>query len=225
MIQELEIPREVPVMTLDSTVLFPQAIMPLYIFEPRYRAMLSEVLAGDRIFAIAAIDPSASPMDSEPPQKVAGVGVVRACRTNEDGTSNLVLQGLARVQLEQITTEEPFRKARIRQILSNPGGPVESLEPIKSTILELLQAQIELGAAIPSEVMQFLGNIEDPEVVLDLSIHTLCGSGDLKQELLETNAVLLRFKHFEDYLRAELRRLQMDQDLKGDLGDDAIGNN
>lgn len=225
MIQELEIPREVPVMTLDSAVLFPQAIMPLYIFEPRYRAMLSEVLAGDRIFAIAAIDPSASPMDSEPPQKVAGVGVVRACRTNEDGTSNLVLQGLARVQLEQITTEEPFRKARIRQILSNPGGPVESLEPIKSTILELLQAQIELGAAIPSEVMQFLGNIEDPEVVLDLSIHTLCGSGDLKQELLETNAVLLRFKHFEDYLRAELRRLQMDQDLKGDLGDDAIGNN
>ena len=123
MIEELEIPSEVPVMTLSGVVLFPQAIMPLHIFEPRYRQMLREVLAGDRIFAVAALDDaSTTPGLAEPAHAVAGVGMIRACRTTADGRSNLILQGLARVELEHITAV-PFRKARIHQRLSTPGGP------------------------------------------------------------------------------------------------------
>ena len=61
--QEIEIPREVPVMTMNGTVLFPHAMMPLYIFEDRYRAMLRAVLESDRVFAVAALDtrPEADP--------------------------------------------------------------------------------------------------------------------------------------------------------------------
>ena len=55
-IQEIEIPSEVPVMTMSQTVLFPQAMMPLFIFEPRYREMLQDVLEENRIFAVAALD-------------------------------------------------------------------------------------------------------------------------------------------------------------------------
>lgn len=225
--QELEIPREVPVMTLSNAVLFPQAIMPLYIFEPRYREMLREVLNGDRVFAVAALDNGASPGGAppDPPHYVAGVGVVRACRTNEDGTSNLVLQGLARVHLEQITVEEPFRKARIRQMVSQPGGPAGSIDAIKPSIIKQVHAMIERGAQVPQEVVQFLSNVEDAEAVLDLSIYTLCASGEFKQELLETEAILSRYRKFTSYLQGEIKRLTLDQNLKGDLGDGSIGNN
>ena len=126
--QEIEIPKEVPVMTIGGMVLFPQAVMPLHIFEPRYQEMLGEVLASDRIFAVAALDES-NPENKakEKPYLTAGIGVVRACRTNEDGTSNLVIQGLARVQLETITRKNlserhglfPFkanRVVRLRQL-------------------------------------------------------------------------------------------------------------
>ena len=53
--QEIEIPRVVPVMTLSQTVLFPQAMMPLFIFEPRYREMLTTVLEEDRILSLIHI--------------------------------------------------------------------------------------------------------------------------------------------------------------------------
>jgi Lon protease-like protein len=49
----MKIPREIPVMTLDNATLFPQALLPLHIFEPRYRQMLSDALHSNRMFSVA----------------------------------------------------------------------------------------------------------------------------------------------------------------------------
>ena len=224
--QEIEIPSEVPVMTLSQTVLFPQAMMPLYIFEPRYCKMLSTVLEEDRIFAVAALDERGE--DSgvlEKPYSIAGLGVVRACRQNMDGTSNLILQGLARVQLENFVCEKPYRRARIQQIFSESDGNKETFESIQPTILALIQIQMRLGAEIPHEVLQFLSNIKEPENLLDLAIYTLCPSGRFKQELLETRGILARFEKFERLLRSQVERLKLDRKLKGGLNEDGISNN
>lgn len=224
--QEIEIPKEVPVMTLGGSVLFPQAVMPLHIFEPRYRKMLDEVLSSDRIFAVAALDESSPEnKEKEMPHTIAGIGVVRACKTNEDGTSNLVLQGLARVRLEAITREMPFRKARIVQVQSEPGGPTEAVEAIHDSVLDLVKALIRLGASIPSEVPQFLSKVGDTETILDLAIYSLCPLGSLKQELLATKEVLLRYQRFEAFMHSEIERLQLENQLKGELGEDSIGLN
>lgn len=226
MSSEIEIPAEVPVMTLSETVLFPQAMMPLYIFEPRYREMLSDVLHAARIFAVAAVDPSQKEAEVlETPYSVAGVGVVRACKQNPDGTSNLILQGLARVKFEEIITEEPYRRARISQIMSEPDGSEKSLLAIQSTLLNLVQTQMRLGAPIPKEVLQFLSNITEPENVLDLAIDTLCPFSKLKQQLLETRGILERFNKFAHYLRAQIEQLKLERLLKGGLDDDELGNN
>ena len=226
MISEIEIPVEVPVMTLNETVLFPQAMMPLYIFEPRYRKMLQDVLTHDRIFAIAALDTKNQyPGTEEPPKKIAGVGIVRACRRNPDGTSNLVLQGLARIEFMEIVAEEPYRMARIRGLASQVDGSRETLEAMQPTLLALIQTQKRLGSPIPDEVIHFLGSINDAEAVLDLSIYTLCASNDLKQQLLETRGILERFEKFERYLRARIEQLKLDNQLKGGLEDDDLGQN
>ena len=224
--QEIEIPREVPVMTLSQTVLFPQAMMPLFIFEPRYREMLSTVLEGDRIFAVAALDERDEDAEVlETPYSIAGVGVVRACKQNPDGTSNLILQGLARVKFENFVCEEPFRRARIQQLMSESDGSEETLCSIQPTLLALVQIQMRLGAEIPQEVLQFLSNLKEPESVLDLAIYTLCPSGSFKQDLLETRGILARFGKFERFLRSQVDRLKLDRKLKGGLDGDGIGNN
>ena len=224
--QEIEIPREVPVMTLSQTVLFPQAMMPLFIFEPRYREMLSTVLEGDRIFAVAALDERDEDAEVlETPYSIAGVGVVRACKQNPDGTSNLILQGLARVEFENFVCEEPYRRARIRQVVSESDGSKETLGSIQPTLLALLQIQMRLGAEIPQEVLQFLSNLKEPESLLDLAIYTLCPSGSFKQDLLETRGILARFDKFERFLRSQVDRLKLDRRLKGGLDEDGIGNN
>ena len=224
--QEIEIPKEVPVMTLSQTVLFPQAMMPLFIFEPRYREMLSKVLEEDRIFAVAALDEREEDAEVlETPCSIAGVGVIRACKQNPDGTSNLILQGLARVEFESIVCEEPYRLARINQVMSESDGTEKTLAAIQPTLLALIQTQLRLGADIPQEVIQFLSNIQEPENVLDLAIYTLCPSGRFKQELLETRGILSRFEKFERSLRAQIERLKLDRQLKGGLDEDGIGNN
>ena len=224
--QEIEIPREVPVMTLSQTVLFPQAMMPLFIFEPRYREMLSTVLEGDRIFAVAALDERDEDAEVlETPYSIAGVGVVRACKQNPDGTSNLILQGLARVKFENFVCEEPYRRARIQQLMSESDGSEETLCSIQPTLLALVQIQMRLGAEIPQEVLQFLSNLKEPESVLDLAIYTLCPSGSFKQDLLETRGILARFGKFERFLRSQVDRLKLDRKLKGGLDGDGIGNN
>lgn len=224
--QEIEIPREVPVMVLSKVTLFPQAMMPLFIFEPRYREMLTNVLEQDRIFAVAALDENEEDAEVfETPCSIAGVGVVRACKQNPDGTSNLILQGLARVEFESFVCEEPYRRARIHQVMSESDGSEKTLNGIQPTLLGLVQTQIRLGADIPKEVLQFLSNIKEPENVLDLAIYTLCPSGRFKQELLETRGILARFEKFERALRTQIERLKLDHKLKGGLGEDNIGNN
>jgi Lon protease-like protein len=85
------LPAEVPVMTLNGAILFPQAMLPLYIFEPRYRKMLQDALESHRMVAIAMQKPNTS---RESPAQVAGLGLIRAAVKNPDGTSHLILQGL-----------------------------------------------------------------------------------------------------------------------------------
>ncbi|MFT6235291.1 MAG: ATP-dependent Lon protease [Lentimonas sp.] len=226
MIENSAIPTEVPVMTLSSAVLFPQAMMPLYIFEPRYKEMLSDVLNNDRIFAVATLDErSEDAIHSETPYSIASIGVVRACKKNADGSLNLVLQGLARVELEAIVTEDPYRKARIRQILSESGGSEDQITILNRRLLSLIETQRRLGADIPKEVLQFLANISEPENALDLAIYTLCSSALLKQELLETRGIVPRYEKFTNFLQSEIERLKLDIRLKGGLDDENIRHN
>jgi ATP-dependent Lon protease len=226
MIQNIEIPKEVPVMTLSSTVLFPQAIMPLYIFEPRYKQMLADVLANDRIFAIAALDEAkVDTLALETPHSIAAIGIIRACKTHPDGSANLILQGLVRVEFEAIVAEAPYRKARIHQLVSETGGPEAMLATMQTKLLALIQTQIRLGADIPKEVLSYLANVDEPENALDIAIYTLCASGSLKQALLETRGILPRYEKFQSYLRTEIERLKLDRKLKGELNDDNVGNN
>ena len=67
----MKLPREVPVMTLPNATLFPQALLPLYIFEPRYRHMLADALHSNRMFSVAMQKPGT---EREAPSPVAGLG-------------------------------------------------------------------------------------------------------------------------------------------------------
>src|SRR5687768_4282008 len=121
---EIVLPEEVPVMTLPNVASFPQALMPLHIFEPRYRRMLRDVLGTNRLFAVAGLNPAQmnQPGQFEPPHRIASVGIVRACQKNEDGTSNLLLQGLCRVEITGIVRDEPYRQIRVRALSSAAGA-------------------------------------------------------------------------------------------------------
>src|ERR1041384_7355759 len=109
----MEIPHEVPVMTLPSATLFPQALLPLYIFEPRYRQMLADSLKSNRMFSVAMQKPGRT---RETPYPVAGLGLIRVSVDHADGTSHLVLQGLIRIELKETVQYKPYRVQGIRPL-------------------------------------------------------------------------------------------------------------
>jgi Lon protease-like protein len=221
---EIILPEEIPVMTLPHVAFFPQALLPLHIFEPRYRAMLTEVLATNRLMAVVGRDdrPGRSP---EAPFKVAGIGIIRACQANDDGTSNLLLQGLCRVAVEGIVAEAPFRRIRVRALASAPGADAQSNERSRDELARLLRLKHKLSALPEGKMSEFLRTIEDPETFVDIAAFSLCDSPSLKQKLLETLDVHRRLELFSGRLRTEIDVLRLQQKLQGGISDDKIGEN
>jgi len=95
MSSSVTLPEQLPVMPLPGAVLFPHALLPLYIFEARYRKMLEHALRKHRMFCVTLVKPICPDWHaSEDFFHLATAGLIRACVERSDGTSNLVLQGL-----------------------------------------------------------------------------------------------------------------------------------
>src|SRR5256712_14152032 len=131
------LPDHVPVMPLPGALLFPHALLPLYIFEARYCEMLEHALNHHRMFSVALIKPEHTQWQSPDDFfHIAGVGLIRACVGRGDGTSNLILQGLERVRLTEFEQETPFPVAKIDVIESRDAQTVET-EALGAKVLEL----------------------------------------------------------------------------------------
>jgi ATP-dependent Lon protease len=224
---EIQVPDEVPVMTLPNLAFFPQALLPLHIFEPRYRRMLRDVLASNRIFAVACLNATAAAMHQhfEPPHRVACIGLVRACQENENGTSNLLLQGLCRVAIEDIVGDEPYRRIRIRALTSEPGAAPGENARLRKELSRLIKLKLRLVPGGAEGMTELLKTVEDPEIFADIAAFNLCDSTPVKQKLLETLDVNRRLLLLLQIMRAEIDAVVMQLRLQGGLSDDEIALN
>jgi uncharacterized protein len=104
-----------PVFPLPNVVLFPRTVIPLHIFEERYRVMTREALEGDRKIVIALLREGwESDYEESPPvYDVACLGRIGQCEELEDGKYNVVLEGLQRVRLLREVQQKPYRRAEI----------------------------------------------------------------------------------------------------------------
>ena len=220
-------PETVPVMTLPDTVFFPQALLPLHIFEPRYRQMLRDVLASDRLFAIAHLDASRqkNPKLVEPLHHVASVGIIRACQKGENDTSNLLLQGICRVEVKAIVQEQPYRIIAVQPITTSAGLHHAELEVLRGEVMRLLNLRRRLGTPAPKGMTRFLESIEDIDTFADLAVFNLCEDSVIKQQLLETLETGRRLRLFAASLKSEIEAQRLRRKLQGRLPDDGIVNN
>jgi ATP-dependent Lon protease len=220
----MKIPREIPVMTLPNATLFPQALLPLYIFEPRYRQMLADALDSNRMFSVAMLKPGST---RESPSPVAGLGLIRVSVGHRDGTSHLILQGIARVELETAIRYKPYRVQRIRALQTPPCDNVK-VDALMAKMRELLEERIGLGLPFPFPVMSpghaepaetpvspkkilsYLDAIADPEQAADLVSCALLPGAAERQMILETVDVESRLQRLIHFLLVEIRRKRKD---------------
>src|SRR3989442_3324059 len=136
------IPSQVPVMTLRDATLCPQSLLPLYIFEPRYRKMLADSLKTERMFSVAMQKPGRS---RETPCIVAGLGLIRVSVDHQDGTSHLILQGITREELRETVQFNPYRVQCIRALQASPADNVK-IDALLAKVHELVKLRIDQGA-------------------------------------------------------------------------------
>lgn len=215
----MQLPREVPVMVLRNTTLFPQAPLPLFIYEPRFRRMLADVLESHRMFCVAMRKPGSR---GETPVGVAGLGLVRVAVQHPDGTSHLILQGLIRVALRETVRTRPYRVVRIEPLLAPPCDNVKT-DALLAKVRELVQEGCDLGLPLafpllpPSEcvkpppdfveqMLQLLNSINDPDEAADLVSCAILPDARQRQAMLETLEVETRLQRLIQFLLGEIRR-------------------
>ncbi len=197
------LPDHVPVMPLPGALLFPHALLPLYIFEPRYREMLDHALNHHRIFSVALVKPDRPEWESPADFfHIAGVGLIRACVERDDGTSNLILQGLERVRFTSFAQDEPFPIATIEPIESESETSVET-EALAAKVVELYSQIKGDGRGLPEKVDRYLSDLSDPEMLADLVAATFINDALRRQRVLEERSVNQRLRLVIQYLRDE----------------------
>ena len=199
----ITIPSEAPVMVLPGAVLLPKGVLPLRIFEPRYRAMLEWALEHDRMFCIALMKPGISEAVSEDQFfHTACIGLISASVTQADGTSNLMLQGLARVRFDGFVQLEPFRIARIKLLSPAAGDPAEA-----ATLADALRKHCSIirvnGSPLPDSFTEMLGTITDPDALADAAGHSLISNASERQGLLEEPDATARLRTIVRLLREQ----------------------
>lgn len=196
-------------MTLPNATLFPRALLPLYIFEPRYRRMLQESLNSHRMLIIAMRKAGSS---REVPCSVAGLGIIRVCVQNADGTSHLILEGTSRVELVETVRHRPFRISRFRAI-QTPARDSVAIDALMAKVRDLVSERIR--QELPSmknvsktvsikEVISSLERLNDPDRVADLVTWSLLRGAAERQTILETIEIEERLRHLIHFLMAEI---------------------
>ena len=199
----MELPDHVPVMPLPGALLFPHALLPLHIFEPRYREMLELALSGQRMFCVTLVKPQRAPWRAiDDFFHVASVGLIRACVEQSDGTSNLILQGLRRVRFAGFQQSAPFPIAQIEPLEAETSTSVET-DALGAKVIELYSKLKTAGRHLPEKVDKYLSHLTDMEMLADLMAATFVNDPLRRQHLLEELSLNRRLRLLIQYLREE----------------------
>ncbi len=194
---------DLPIFPLPNAVLFPNTLLPLHVFEPRYQQLLQRIMEGDKRLAIALLAPGWEPdyYGAPPIHPVMGLGEVISHNQLSGGRSNILVRGLARVRLvQEHHTALEYRTVRAL-IERTRAAPNDGLARHLATVRQLFAhvvTRIPQVSLDDAEVLFQEGS--DPEQVLDAIASATPGPSARKQALLEERCVEQRALLLADLL-------------------------
>ena len=202
-----------PIFPLPDQIFFPHTLLPLHIFEARYRAMITDCLGRDRRLAVVALEPGyEEKYEGRPPVKaVAGAGRIVRCQRLATGRFNVLLQGERRVRIErELPADTLYRMVRATALVEvgadRPGVAALTVSA-KDRCVQILEA---VGRA-RSDLRESLDSLTAPGEVCDQVASAVLSAPAVRQALLEELDVERRLRRLNAALDDLLRQLTGDR--------------
>lgn len=202
---------QVPIFPLPDAVLFPHTLLPLHVFEPRYRQLVRDALASDRRIAMALLKPGwERDYYGRPPVfPIAGAGEIIQHEERPDGRFNILLRGTMRIAiLAELPPAQPYRLVRARPLPDryldkDPKALLERVERLKVFYLRIL-AEVQKGQG---DLAKIFGGVKDPGIILDRIAGAAIPEAEVRQRVMDAVEVAARFRIVQDQLVAVLGHL------------------
>jgi Lon protease-like protein len=190
----IHIPTVIPIFPLPEVVLLPGEVLPLHIFEPRYRAMVSDALRGHRVIGMVETEPPVSTAVTPALHPVGCVGFIAEHRRLRDGRFLLWLLGLERFSIdEELVVDTLYRQARVTYTpIPESRGSLAGLGSVRTELLRTLPELVELDDDDRSALADQIGTITDSQLIA-LASQILELPSRRKRELLEADNMADRF--------------------------------
>ena len=189
-----------PLFPLPQTVLFPGCLLPLHVFEPRYRTMVHDALETHQTIGVVLLTDGTG-SDGQPTiAPVAGVGVIIDHSELPGGRYNILLRGRARVRLEELPFVPPYRRA-VATILTTPPAEVQSNDV--SALVSTATAFATIVRERDSSFEFRLPRDASPGLVADMCAHHLVLDARERQAILETLDVGARVRRVAEALAVQ----------------------
>lgn len=196
---------EIPIFPLPNVVFFPRTVLPLHVFEPRYKQMVADALQGDRQIGMALLQPGWGGKGFEDAEvfSTGGLGLITKYKSLEEGKYDLLLSGRHRYRIIEFIREEPYRMARVQ--LLKEVIPSQSEMKERSTELAMSFRELNEENTYPGLAPDVLEKLDFPSLV-----NSLCSSLNLsvydKQQLLEMDSLMKRSTTILGILKRQVAR-------------------
>ena len=207
---EQVIPAELPILALRNTVLFPGVVIPITVGRDKSIKAVTDAYKADKLIGVVAQkdsnveEPTISDLED-----IGTVAKIAKLIKMPDGGTTIIIQGRKRCKIEEITTDDPYFKARITVLTDEVLKDDADFNAMVSSIKDLAAQIVNLSPNLPSEAAIILKNIENPSFLIHfVSSNLNCDIKD-KQRLLEISNIKARAEMLMNLMQTELQYAEL----------------
>lgn len=190
-------------------VLLPNEMLPLHIFEPRYRQMLSDIQLGNSLFGVSFFDANETNLDKPAIGSIGCVAELREAQTLEDGRSNILTVGVIRYEIESyVDADEPYLIANV-SFFEDFVEDEKILQSLSDKVFALFRRIAEAAHELSGQ----RGNLPDikqakPQMLSFLVAVAFNLPNEVKLKILQTRSTIERLKQMEDILQQAVEQIE-----------------
>ncbi len=213
-LNDTEIPKEIPILPLRNTVLFPGVVLPITVGRDKSIKAVQDAYKGDKLIGVLAQKDSS--VEDPSMNELVDVGtiakIIKVIKMPDGGTT-VILQGKRRFKVDAMTTDDPYFKAQIILLQEEEAPKDQDFEAYISNIKDLAVQIIQLSPNMPTEASIILKNIENPSFLIHFISSNLNTELAEKQELLQTDHIKARADLLMQLLQRELQFAELKNKL------------